>query len=166
MPRPVSSPPPLPVKLDQHISFGNPLVLRTSLLVATLTTMIEMVPYVSLLAPILGGFFAVSLFQRRSGLPVSLGEGVKLGWLTAVFNAILLTILISVTISFSGVDMSALREQMRHQGLNAEQMQMMDSPFFIAFAVLFGWMLLFALLSLLHMAGGALSAKFARQKTS
>ena len=161
-----TAPPPAPVSGLSHVTLGNPLVLRTSLLVATLTAMIEMIPFVSLIAPILGGFFTVSLYQRRSGVGGFVGDGAKLGWLTAVFNAILLTILISATISFSGFNMDAVRDQMRHQAFSPEQLQMVNSPWFLAFIVLFGWLVLFAFSSLLHIAGGALGARFARQKTS
>ncbi len=147
-----------------RVSFGSPLAVRTSLLVASFTSILEFIPFLGLIAPVIGGFVTVSLFQRRSGLKISRGEGAKLGWLTAVFNAILLTIVATVAASQGGFNLNAVQDQMKKQGMAADQLQMLNSPWFLPFAVLLAWLMLFALSSLLHIAGGALGSRAARNR--
>jgi hypothetical protein len=154
----------------QTVSFSNPLVLRTSLLVASITTMLEIIPYVGFIAPILGGFAAAALYQRRSGQVLTAGSGAKLGWITAILNALLFTIFISLDFAVAGPAMfDALRENVRQQASSPAQiqaLQMMNDPRFLAVMVLMIWVLLFVTSSLLYMAGGALAARMQRQKVS
>ena len=167
---PAYSAPAAKVAAPQGVSFSNPLALRTSLLVAFISTFVEIVPYVAFVAPILGGFVSASLYQRRSGQALSPGSGAKMGWLTAILNALLITILLTVEFAIAGPAMfDALRESVRQQASSpaqAQALQMMGDPRVLALMALIVWIAFFVISSLLYMAGGALAARLHRQKTS
>lgn len=154
----------------EGITFSNPLALRTSVLVAIVSTVVELVPFTGILAPLLGGFVSAFLYQRRSGHAITSGAGAKLGWITAILNALMITAFVSVRLAVSGnamVDM--LREGLRQQAASPSQqqaLQMMSDSRFLALVVLIIWIVLFAFGSALFMAGGALGARIYRTKAS
>ncbi len=155
---------------EQSATFGNPLALRTSLLVASIATILEITPFAAILAPVMGGFAAALLYKVRSGQALTPRMGAKLGWMTAVLNAVLLTVYVSFRFAVAGASLfDPLRESFRLQAKSAAQMQaleMMNDPRFLAFLVLMMWIMMFGLASLLYMAGGALAARVYREKTS
>jgi len=151
-----------PAPASSRISFSNPLALRTSLMVATITTLLEMIPFVNFVAPIFAGYASVSLYKRSSGQSLSPGSGAKLGWITAVINALLLTILATINIAVAGPAIfELLREQLRRPGTQPQALQMLDHP---ALFTLSMWVVLFAISSALHMAGGVMGARFSRSR--
>jgi hypothetical protein len=169
-PRILIETPPSPPKTAPNLAFGNPLALRTALLVASATTVLEMIPFAIFVAPILGGFATVMLYQRRSGQALSPGAGAKVAWLSAIFNSLLLTVLTAVNLAVAGSSgFDGVRDQMRKQAMSPDQqqvVQMLNNPVFLAFCVLIVWVILFAIISALYMAGGAMGARFQKQKTT
>jgi hypothetical protein len=167
-------PPPLPATQSQQspgeagVTFANPLALRTALFIACLTTGLEVFPPLLLVAPLFGGLAAVMLFQKRIGRALPMSSAVKLGWMTAILNTILGTVAVTVTALMDGL--GPLRDAMRQQAANNPQqqqaLQMMNDPFVMAAAVFLSWLLVFALISALCIAGGAIGARFARPRTS
>ncbi len=168
---PIPVPPPLPPSSSpQSVSFSNPLALRTSLLVASITTLLEVLPLIQIIAPLLGGYISASLYQRRSGHGLSAGAGAKLGWLTAVLNAVFITIFMTVNFAMLGSALfDPLRENIRHQESNpmqGEVLRMLNDPHYLALIVLFIWLFFFGFSSVLSMLGGALGARMYRPKVS
>jgi hypothetical protein len=165
---PVSAiPPVLPPGAGAPLTFNNPLALRTSLLVASITAVLEMAPFVILIAPLLGGFAAVALYQRRSGQILTTGAAAKLGWITAIINAVLFTMWETLNFALQGTAiLDVLRENLKHQVMTPAQQQLINDPWFVGLIVVVGWIMLCSFTSLLFMAGGALGAKFSKQRAS
>jgi hypothetical protein len=152
------------------VSFGNPVALRTALFIACLITGLEIFPPFLVIAPLIGGFAAVLLFQKRTGRVLTTRAAAKLGWITAILNAALGTVAVTVTALMEGsAFLDPLRESIRQQAVSAAQqqaVQMMNDPFFMGVVVLMAWLLYFVLISGLCIAGGALGARLARPRTS
>ncbi len=170
-PAPVAVAPVAPdaVAARQSVSFNNPLALRTSLLVASVASILEVVPVLQLIAPILGGFATASLYQKRSGQVLTAGAGAKLGWITAILNALLFTVFMSLNLAREGSAVfDGLRDTARQQATSPAQLEalkMMNDGRFLAVMVLIVWIFFFVFSSLLYMAGGALAARMSRPKT-
>lgn len=168
----IPTPPPLPLAADvaTGVSFGNPIALRTALFIACLITGLEVYPPFVVIAPLVGGFAAVLLFQRRTGRVLTTAAAVKLGWITALLNATLGTVAVTAMAVMEGpAFLEPLREAMRQQAVSPAQqqaIQMMNDPFFMGMLVLFFWLLYFVVISGLCIAGGALGARLARPRTS
>jgi hypothetical protein len=149
------------------VAFSNPLALRTCLVVASFVTAIEVIPIIQFVAPVLGGFGAVWLFQRRIGRALRIADAAKLGFMTALLNALFATIWMTLNFALAGSAIfDAVRDQLHKTAMSPAQqqaLQMMNDPVVLAFFVLFVWIIFFVLASLLYMAGGALGARFARQ---
>ena len=169
-PTQTAAPPPLPVAADAPIgvSFGNPVALRTALFIACLITGLEMLPFpLQLIAPLMGGFAAVTLFQKRTGRVLTTGEAAKLGWMTATLNTALGTIALTVSALIEGF--GPLREAIRQQPASPSQqqtLQLMNDPYLFALALLMMWIFVVVIISGLCIAGGALGARLARPRTS
>ena len=166
-------PPPLPgagAQAVNSITFGNPAVLRTALFIACLITGLEIYPPFLVIAPLLGGFAVVMLFQKRTGSVLTTGAAAKLGWITAILNATLGTVALTATAVIEGAAfLDPFRESIRQQPASPAQqqaMQMINDPLFLGFFVVVLWVLYFALLSGLCIAGSALGARLARPRTS
>jgi hypothetical protein len=142
------------------------MALRTALFIACLITGLEIFPPLLLIAPLFGGLAAVILFQKRTGRLLTTGAAAKLGWMTAVINTVLGTVAITVTAVMDGL--GPLREAMRQQATSPSQqqaLQMMNDPYVMAAAVFMSWLFVFALISGLCIAGGALGARLAKPRT-
>jgi hypothetical protein len=142
--------------------------LRTALFIAFLITGLEMLPLPFLLiAPVMGGFAAVLLFQKRTGLALTTAAAAKLGWMTAALNTLLGTIGLTVSALVEGF--GPLREAIRQQPASASQqqtLQLMNDPYLFALALLMVWLFIVVIISGLCIAGGALGARLARPRTS
>ena len=163
-------PPPLPsleAAAGASVTFGNPTALRTALFIACLVTGLEIFPPLLLIAPLFGGLAAVMLFQKRTGRVLTTAAAVKLGWMTAVLNTLFGTIAITVTAFMEGL--GPIRDAIRQQPNSPQQqqmLQMMNDPYLMAAALFMSWVFVFALISGLCIAGGALGARLARPRTS
>jgi hypothetical protein len=162
-------PPPVP---EARVSFANPAALRIAFAAAALSILLDTIPLLGLLFVIWAmgaGFMAVWLFQKRTGLPLSVGNGAKLGWITGVFSSVLLTIMVTVTVVFNG---DKLAEEFRRQAAitlskdpNYQQvLSTFENPASLATMIIFLMLFIFLLLSLASVAGGALGARFSNKQ--
>jgi hypothetical protein len=156
-----------PVRLEpMPLSFHNPVAIKIGLMVALTATFLSMT-VLPLVSWPLAGFFAVLLYRRRTGSPLNVGNGARLGMITGVLMAamsIIAVTLIWLPAAFSGKLGNMMQEQMKtflgNDPAAAQQMmQSMAGPGF-AFALIFGLMGVFVLITGLSAAGGALGAKF------
>ncbi len=86
----------LPIRIVLRITFAP---------AAALSILLDTIPIVGFLFIIWSmgaGFMAVWMYRKRTGLPVSVGNGVKLGWITGVFSSVILTIMATATVVLSG----------------------------------------------------------------
>jgi hypothetical protein len=82
---PAPPPPPVPQeapKVDPaSVNFHNRDALKIALLAAALATFLMFVPYVNW---VVGGYFAVFFYRRRTRKTVNIAAGVRIGWLTGL----------------------------------------------------------------------------------
>jgi hypothetical protein len=83
------------------MGFRSGLTVRTALLASLLGFFVfalvgQISPVLSMFAMLLAGVFAVFLYRRRTGMPVSVRGGIRIGWMTGLFA--FLTAMILVTI--------------------------------------------------------------------
>ena len=169
-------PPPLPALLAgaaapvpdplAEISLQNGLAVRVSLIAAGAAVLLLGVAGVtgdaglqtiSSLALALGsGFFAVYLYRMRSGRPLSVLSGARLGWITGVFSFLILLVLITVTFlalsdpAFKG----AMQKEMEKAGRPGE-LQVLEKPA----ELVLGFATIFVTLAMMASVGGAMGAK-------
>lgn len=93
---------PLPAaRPDPTIGFRNPLAVRIALLASLIGFVLfgvagQVSQVLSLLAMLGAGTFAVYLYRRRTGLPVTVLGGIHIGWITGVFSFITAMILVTI----------------------------------------------------------------------
>jgi hypothetical protein len=166
-------PPPPEIVIAPHVrmealplNFHNPVAVRIALLVAVSATVMSMT-LLPLLSWPAAGFFAVFLYRKRTGSAINVGAGARLGMITGVLMAAMSVVVVSLVwlpAAMSGKLGAMMQEQMKNfPGRDPAAMQQMirslsGSDF--AFAVLFGLIGIFVLITGLSMAGGALGAKF------
>ena len=153
--------PPAPLRIETvPLSFRNPVALRIAILVAASATVLSFVlPFVNWLA---GGFFAVFFYRRRTGLFLSVGAGLRMGWITGVLAFVPSALVFAV----EGLPRlgPAIEQQMKNmQGQDPAMVQQMIQFFKsgpgLATAAMFALGAMFVLIIVLSMAGGALGAK-------
>jgi hypothetical protein len=79
-----AEPPPFrPVAPPQAppLTFHNPVALRIAVVVGLVATCLFFLPYLNWLA---AGYFAVFFYRRRTGQVLSIGLGLKMGWITGL----------------------------------------------------------------------------------
>lgn len=76
-----------------------------------------------LLALVCGGFLAVYLYRRKTGQPVSVLNGIRLGWISGIFVFTLITIVTTLTVvALSQPELAAqLRDQMLKSSYPADE---------------------------------------------
>jgi len=67
----------------------------------------------SILAMVIGGFVAVFLYRRRTGLPLSVWSGMRLGWISGVFAFIL--VMLATTLLVAVLSDATVAAQLRDQ---------------------------------------------------
>lgn len=160
-PEPVSEQP-VPVRIPLPApGFKNPVAVRTGLSMAALAVLLIWIPLVNLLAMFLLGALSAFLYKRRTGEPLTIGHGARMGWMTGVFSFMVWAVLFTVTfaaMSFTGGSMNEYREQLKNWPAQAESVQqfldMLQNPKGIATILL----LTFITITGLCTAGGALGA--------
>ena len=167
---PAPEPPPQPAvaMAPPEIGFRNGLAVRVALLSGSLAFLASSLPFhpvVRLLVLLGAGAFAVYLYRKRSGVPVEIRGGVKMGWITGLFCFVIFTVLFAASfaaLSFVASDggMTAyMRDNLRNMGMSDENirqaMEVFESPVQIV-GMLF-W--LFLTSTFLPALGGALGAR-------
>jgi hypothetical protein len=110
---PVDAPPP-PINLRNGAAVRAAL-LSCLLAVALLVLLGPM--NMGLLALLLGGFAAVFLYRRRTGLPLSVVNGMQLGWIAGIFVFTLIVVLTTLTVAT--LSQPEIAEQVRQQLLKS-----------------------------------------------
>ena len=154
------------------ISLRNPAAVRVAFLAGAGSSLLLMVPMPPLIQVlwqlailVIGGFFAVWLYQRRTGRYLSVRSGAHLGWLSGIFCFLIMMVMftLSVMAIASG---EGLQESFRDM-LNARSgpeladqfNALLSSPAGVALLI-FGMLLTsFIMLTILATVGGALGAK-------
>jgi hypothetical protein len=156
---------------DSPVTFANPVVLRIAFAAAAFSILLDFIPFFQLLCVIWSmgaGFMAVWMYCKRTGLPLSVGSGAKLGWITGVFSFVILTIMTTATVAFSGEKMDEIRKQVTaqlpHDANYQDALNILQNPSSFATVILFMLFLFFLLLLLASVAGGAIGARFSNKQ--
>lgn len=144
--------------------FRNPVSIRIALIAALVSLFASVlsapVPLLSVVWLVAGGFLAVYLYSRRTGLPLTFVSGARMGWITGLFAFLPVLILFTtgiVAISDQGASAELVRQmQARGAGVDAEAaLAVLRNPAgVIAMVVMF-----FVIFTLFPAIGGALGAK-------
>jgi hypothetical protein len=161
-PEVIPAPPPAAAALPQSLplSFRNPVLMRIALLVSVGATVLMFLPFLNWIA---GGFFSVFFYRRKTGFPLSVGSGVRMGWITGILMFGLWTIgfvIEQVPAALSGKLERALLDNMRGWAMADPAVQQQLVAFLqsgpgLAMVALFSLVVITGL----SMAGGALGAK-------
>lgn len=89
----VSSLPP-PIPLPQPISMRDRTAVSTGLMASGATLLLSAV--LGPLAPVVGGFLAVFLYQRRTRQPITTLNGIRIGWIAGIFFFTITSVFLAV----------------------------------------------------------------------
>ncbi len=155
------------------IGFHNALAVRVGLLAGSLGFLASSLPLNPAIrfAFLLGaGTFAVYLYGRRSGQPLEVRGGVKMGWITGLFCFIIFTILFTISLAAmtfilkDGGMTDYMRQQLGNMGMSPDKiqqaMEMFESPVQVI-GMLF-W--LFLTSTFIPALGGALAARLLNRR--
>ncbi len=161
-----ATPPPLP---PPEISFGNGTAVRIGFLAALVAVLLLVafpLPFalLRLMATcIAAGFLAVFLYKRRTGRPVTLRGGARMGWITGIFSFTIFTVQLTagvVATSGQGGIAAVLKSQFPPNDARYDQViQLIQEPTTLAMFLLLCLFSLFILLTVLSTLGGLLGAK-------
>jgi len=153
------------------IGFHNPVAVRVGLLSAALASLLGIIPlplapFWMLVRLLASGFFAVYLYQRRTGALLTLREGARLGWITGVFSFLMATILLTVSVVsiVGGPGLASFyKEQLSSSNFPGidlnEAMRVLESPAALSMILLFSLFFLFLFFAFVPMLGGLMGAK-------
>src|ERR1039458_5614370 len=162
IPRIILTPPilPAPAPGDSGVSFANPAVLRIAFAAAALSILLDFTPILGFLFifwSMGAGFMAVWMYRKRTGQPLSVSSGAKLGWITGVFTFVIMTVLLTTGALLSGGKwMEEFRAQMTQQMTTTwahdpnyqEALRAFQNPATFATVIFFMLFIFFLLLSL------------------
>lgn len=170
---PDPTPPPLeiPAAVEPQaveIGFTNPLAVRIGLFLAILTFLLSVLlgPFI-VIWMLVAGAIAVWLYAKRTGSPLTAGNGARLGWITGLFTFLISLVLVSITaLALSDqAFVDAFLAQMRQRGAEntaQELVSALQSPDKIFLVVV----QMFLYCGLLPVLGGLLGAKLFRGSSS
>ncbi len=177
-PEPVLPLPPSAPPEQERITFHNRAAVRVGFLAAAvvqLASTLSAAAGASFLLPLVllaGGFYAVVLYSRRTGLPISIQNGARMGWMTGIFSFVIMTVFFTAGIAMlAGSDelMKAYKESAASLGLPADASaqfeKLANDPAAFATSIVLGLVFQFVLLTLLCSMGGALGAKMRAPKS-
>lgn len=157
-----------------EIGFHNGQAVRSAFLAAALSSLLIFLPTpIYLAAPwmllwlMFAGFLAVRFYLRRTGLPVSVRGGFRMGWITGIFCFVIAMVSFTITIISIATQEGGLAAFYRKQftgrvpaGVDLNQMlAMLESPTGLGMMLTFALMLLFLIYTLLPTVGGGLAAR-------
>lgn len=144
--------------------FRNPLALRVGLSAAGMVTILVLIPYVGyglVIWLLAAGFLSGRYYASRTGQRLSVQSGARMGWITGVLTFAIFAIMFmlnAVEISQKS-NLAAVRDQLRSMPIQQqsvdEYLRLMGSPA----GVLIMLLMLFFIMTLSCVAGGALAAK-------
>lgn len=112
LPQTAVQPEPEPLPINLH----NRAAVRAALLSCLMALLLGMLlgPFnMGLLALFLAGFFAVFLYRKRTGQPVSVVNGMRLGWIAGVF--VFTLVIVVVVFMAIAISQPEIAEQVREQ---------------------------------------------------
>ncbi len=139
------------------VNFHNRLALQIGLVMAILATLASFLVYVNWLA---AGFFTVLIYRRRTGYPLDMQAGVRLGWITGILMFVIMTVILTGAVVFvTGGGLANLPAEVRNalDPRMQEALKALQSGPAVAEMIV----MLFVFTTLLSMAGGAIGAKIA-----
>jgi hypothetical protein len=170
-------PPPLPPVVIEplpvaRLDFRNPIAVRVAFTVALVATLLSWIPAIAI--PLWGGagYFAVVLYRRSTGALLNVKSGLQLGWITGVllFGLTAIAFTLSLLPAASNGGLSAIfKQQMQTQIKDPndprlqEVLRLLDTASGQIVIVLAMLVMLFVMITVLSMAGGALGAKYAQR---
>ena len=171
IPEPVAPQPEAAVaKAAVEISFRNRVAVRTGFFVALIAFVLILAPLPPPLpllwfplCPIVAGFSAAYLYRRRTGQRLGIENGARMGWITGVFEFVLMLTLFCIVIIPISNENGGLAGFLRENGgkvPNVEQViHTLQDPTTLIGGLLFSLVLFFFMFTLLPMVGGALCGK-------
>jgi len=168
--RPIEPPglPPISKLELPRIGFHNGLAVRVALLAGILaffcsiiTGQLALPQEFALVWLVAGGFFAVYLYERRTGQRLSVRSGAHLGWICGLFGFVVVTMALAATaVMLSDPSVaSAMREQLRTHGIPAANAEQMINFFHTPAGISSALFVSFVLFTVLPAFGGAVGAK-------
>lgn len=163
---PQATPPPRLLE----ISFHNPVAVRTGLmtaLIASLTNSLPIpIPGWLLLSQCGAGFLAVYLYARRTGQPLTVLSGARMGWITGIFSfmigIVFFTLSIIVIMNQGGLATFFKENMQGRMASSADLDRLVDAmqePTGLAIIIVLMLVLLFVLFTVFPTLGGAIGAK-------
>jgi hypothetical protein len=176
---PVTAPEPEPASAEAaryappEIGLRNGLAIRVGVLAGSLAFVASSLPLhpgIRMLFLLGAGAFAVYLYTRRSGYPMEVRNGVKMGWIAGLFCFVIFTVLF--TISFAAMaylvrdgGMTAyMEQQLTNMGMSAENIKQAMDLFRNPVQILLMLVWLFFTLTFIPALGGALGARFLQRR--
>ena len=148
------------------LNFHNLVAVRIAFVVAPVAFLLSWIPALNLLLWIAAGFLAVYFHRRRTGIPLNIRSGVRLGWITGVLMFAVTTVIFTLTVvplAANGGIVALFRQQLKNNASDPnvqEALRMLETTPGLAAILLVMLFMLFVFITLLSMAGGALGSKF------
>jgi hypothetical protein len=154
--------------LPPPVGFSNSLAVRLSFLVASVASVLDAMPIIQLffvIWSVTAGFVAVVLYRRATGIALNVRDGAKMGWITGIFNSLILTVLTTISVASKSAELNAaFRERVRAKAPNdPAALAMVDNPYVLATGIVFMLFLIFVFVTGACVAGGALGARVLRE---
>lgn len=168
--QPASLPPP-------EIGLHNSLAVRIAFLVGALTFVLSSLPlppYVGMIWLLGAGFISVLLYRRRSGHPVSVRSGARMGWITGLCCFVIFTVIFTFSFAvaaylFREGGAGAYFAQLRALGMPEDTIRKVEQAirYFESPAQVAAFLLsFFVMFTGLVAIGGAIGAKILSQSSS
>jgi hypothetical protein len=141
--------------LPPPVNFHNRLAIQIGLVMAILATLASFLVYFNWLA---AGFFTVMIYRRRTGYPLDIQSGVRLGWITGILMFVIMTVILTGAVLFvSNGGLTNLPAEVKSalDPRMQEALKSLQSGPAIAEMIV----MLFVFTTMLSMAGAALGAK-------
>jgi hypothetical protein len=148
------------------LNFHNLVAVRIAFVFAPVAFLLSWIPALNLLLWIAAGFLAVYFHRRRTGVPLTIRSGVRLGWITGVLMFAVTTVIFTLTVvplAANGGIATLFRQQLKNNASDPnvqEALRMLETTPGLAAILLVMLFMLFVFITLLSMAGGALGSKF------
>ncbi|GIU75217.1 MAG: hypothetical protein KatS3mg004_2304 [Bryobacteraceae bacterium] len=161
-----------PAPEPESVSFQGGTAVRVGFLVAVLVQLastLSALAGASILMPLLllgGGFYAAVLYMRRTGSPLTIIEGARVGWITGIFTFVIATVFFTAgmaALTASGDLGRAWEESLQKMNLSSEAIEkfrkMISDPKTFAFTLIAGLIFQFFFLTIFCSLGGMLGAR-------
>ena len=167
-------------EIPTEISFSNGPAVRVGFIVAALSMAI-LVPLANfggltlmgiILPTLFAGGLSVWFYQRRTGIPLTVVAGARMGWITGVFIFALFLVLFTVSIipALESGELQKIQEAALKGNLSESDMgklkEIFENPVLLAVSILMFMGIYFVGATTLSSLGGMLGAKLLRRNPS